>query len=120
MAEGLRQIWVAGAMTEVTRQYIEALAYLKDARKAAVYLGIPQIQVEDVWAEMPRPHLRANEVIEVNGSNGFYSYQTAREQATEASAKLREQLLSSMLRWANDNGTTLQEAGQFLLQGRVA
>ena len=102
---------------DVTRQDIEALAYLKNARKAAVYLGIPQIQVEDVWAEMPRPQARANEVIEVNGSKGFYSHQTAREQATEASAKLREQLLSSMLRWANDNGTTLQQAGQFLLQG---
>lgn len=105
---------------DVTRQDIEALAYLKNARKAAVYLGIPQIQIEDVWAEMPQPQMRANEVIERNGSLGVHSHVKAREDAELASRRLRKELLNSMLRWANDNGTTLQQAGQFLLQGKVA
>lgn len=90
----------------VTKEEVESLRYLKDAKRAAAYLCIPVVQVEDVWAEMPDPSERNVEL------------KTERERLTKASERLKSELLQSMLKWARHNGTTLQGAGQFLLQGQ--
>ncbi len=81
---------------KTTREDIEALAYLKDPRRAAHYLGIPQIQVEDVWAEMREPRQRCNEFTYDRESSGLNTHAEDRADATAASARLKDATLAFM------------------------
>lgn len=107
----------AGAF-EVTREEVESLHYLKNARKAALYLGIPEVQVEDVWAEMVKPReLHGARTVTVD-SSGQHAHVKARINSQTASERLRDSILSAMIRWADCNGTTIDEAAGFLMSGK--
>lgn len=106
------------AFEAITREEIEALRYLRDARKAALYLGIPQVQVEDVWAEMREPRWPSQYLQHGDDSSGLGAHTERRLKARLGSERLKALILQSMLRWADCNGTTLHDAGQFLLQGK--
>lgn len=102
----------------IDRVEIERLRYLNDARKAAMYLGIPEVIVEDVWAEMPKPNQRANDITSGNISKGDLRHVADRQHATQASTQLRRAMLGAIIRWADSNGRTIDDAAGFLLSGK--
>ena len=102
---------------KTTREDIEALAYLKDPRRAAHYLGIPQVQVEHVWAEMREPRQRCNEFTYDRESSGLNTHAESCSEARAGSDRLKEATLAAMIRWADRNGTTIDDAARFLLSG---
>lgn len=103
----------------IDRVEIERLRYLNDPRKAAMYLGIPEVIVEDVWAEMRRPLRRANDLIFANQSTGDNRHLQDRQEATVASTRLRRETLRAIIRWADCNGVTVDDAAGFLLSGKA-
>jgi hypothetical protein len=104
---------------DVTKEDVERLRYLNNPRKAAQYLGIPQAQVEDVWAEMP-DHRERGGSIGPRESTGRNASAIFRRKARCGSERLREQVVGSMLRWGEINGTTPEETVGFLLYGKTA
>ena len=102
---------------KTTKEDIEGLRYLNCPRKAAVYLGIPEVWVQDVWAEMPEPRQRANDLISDRESSGNSAYSDFKHDAFIGSERLRDCMIRSMYRWADSNGTTLDEAARFLMSG---
>jgi len=102
-----------GPWDMTTKDEIERLSYLKNPRTAAVYLGIPQVLVEDVWAELPKPRSSDRHVPKTAGS-GLNSHLVEREQATTGSGNLRDAIIAYFRKWEQENGFK-QGAGEILI-----
>lgn len=103
----MRHFAIAEGRFEVTRQEIESLRYLKKARVVADYLGIPQAQVEDVWAEMPDRREYHNHYLynkPERESSGLNQLAEARESARIGSDKLKRALGTYFRNWEVQNG----------------
>lgn len=92
-----------GPWDMTTREEIERLRYLKNPRTAAVYLGISQTIVEDVWAELRKTRSTGQYVPETAGK-GFNSHLIERGQAEIASRNLRDAIMAYFRKWEQENG----------------
>lgn len=108
----------------ITRSDVEALRYLNDPRKAALYLGVPQVQVEDVWAEMPEARSNHSGKIEYrrrkSAVNTADYRETGKPSAESASLELKNAILGVFIRLADEEGVTVDEVAAVQLSGRLA
>lgn len=104
----------AAGTFEITREEIANLRYLRNPRTAALYLGIPQVQVEDVWAELPQPRKNHSGYTYRRESSGLNELNTHQSNAIQGSRNLRHAYSMFFAKWEKENGFK-EGAGEILV-----